>query len=828
MRPARPALENVTQAPGTGLPPAGSPASRLAWLAVLTALAISANAFAPVIFAAHSLVLGVVFYWIALRFTGPLPALIVLAGAAATLTVKWGQPFSPLLMALEGIAVGFAWRRGRNPILADLTFWALVGTPASWFLYRDVFPIPDPSYQQALWLQPINGLFAVWLAFLVLEQIPAKGGAPLAGRNRNFRSLLLRRYVAFGTVPVVAATVVVVRNFEVRAINEARENLRIAALNLAGAIERQASEARGAVAEVAARQQKIGWREDAASLERALDTLHARSGLFVTLLAADAEGRVIAAAPSGPRRERSPDLPNRPVSDREYFREPMMSGQSHVSGVFRGRGFGQDMLIAVSAPVLDAEGRTAGVIEGSLLIGTLEEILLREVDGKSRRALLSDQRLQVIAGHGFDEAPLQNLKGTSLGNAITRSGSSPSRVTSHRGGKRVSFLSTHVRLPGLGWTLTLQREWGDVLRPVVDAYVWSLLIAVTTVLVASVFTTWSLRDFLRAWRDLIAFSRAPAVQSDLLKDSARLDLPQEFSELIRNFTLMADRLESERRGREDLLARLETRVQERTAELETALGLARTAERTKGVFLATVSHELRTPLTAIVTGVKLLRMTPTARAESETRTLSTLENSSRALMSVISDVLDYSRLEAGAIRIEATIFQPSTVLTAVASILEPEVQRSGLALRLQMAHSAELTWKGDVQRMKQVLLNLAGNAVKFTSAGSVEIASWTTDKPRRLWCAVTDTGPGIPPGQLESVFEAFVQLEGNRVQSQGGTGLGLSISRRLVELMGGEIRAVDTCGRGARFEFWLPEQPPESGVAPSLGACSESPGTRET
>lgn len=828
MTPAQsPALGNESRAPGGGLKPTGSPARQLAWMTGLTALAIGANVFAPVLFATHSLILGVVFYWIALRFTGPLPALIVLAGAIVPLAVKWGQPFSPLLMALEGLLVGFAWRRGRNPILADLAFWGIIGTPASWFIFRDVFPIPEPSSQQALWVQPINGLLAVWLAILVLEQFPATGATPLAGRERDFRSVLLRRYVAFGTLPVVVATLVAVRSFEVRSIEAARETLRIAALNLAGAIERQTTEARSAVNEFAARQRDPAWREDPAALERALDTLHARSGLFVTLLAADFNGRIIGMAPSGPRRERMPDLPERRVSDREYFREPMTSGQSHVSGVFRGRGFGRDMLIAVSAPVMNDEGRPTGIIEGSLLIGTLEEVLRRGVDGKNVRALLSDQRLQVIAQQGFDEAPLQNLKGTSLGNAITRSGSSPARVTANRGGKRVSFLSTHIRLPGLGWTLTLQREWSDVLRPVVEAYVWSLLIAITTVLVASLFTTWSLRDFLRAWRDLIAFSRAPAVQSDLLGDSARLDLPQEFSELIRNLTLMANRLESERRGREDLLVRLETRVKERTAELERALVLARAAERTKGVFLATVSHELRTPLTAILTGVKLLRMIPVARTESEIRTLATLENSSRALMSVISDVLDYSRLEAGAIRVEAATFQPSAVLTSVASILEPEVQRSGLALRTRLGHPAELEWRGDVQRLKQVLLNLAGNAVKFTTTGSVEIASWKTDEPRRLWFAVTDTGPGIPPGQLESVFEAFVQLENNRVQSQGGTGLGLSISRRLVELMGGGIRAVDTAGRGARFEFWLPETPPAGGVTPP-GATSEIPGARET
>ncbi|MFM7752724.1 MAG: sensor histidine kinase, partial [Opitutaceae bacterium] len=190
------------------------------------------------------------------------------------------------------------------------------------------------------------------------------------------------------------------------------------------------------------------------------------------------------------------------------------------------------------------------------------------------------------------------------------------------------------------------------------------------------------------------------------------------------------------------------------------------------------------------------------------RTLATLDSSSRALMSVISDVLDYSQLEAGAVRIETAPFQPAALAAEVASILAAEVQRNRVELRTHQEDPAALVWPGDSKRVKQVLLNLAGNAVKFAPAGRVEIVSWTTDEPRRLWFAVTDNGPGIPSERLEAVFESFVQLETNPVPSQGGTGLGLSISRRLVELMGGKIRAADTGGRGARFEFWLPAEPP--------------------
>jgi signal transduction histidine kinase len=184
-------------------------------------------------------------------------------------------------------------------------------------------------------------------------------------------------------------------------------------------------------------------------------------------------------------------------------------------------------------------------------------------------------------------------------------------------------------------------------------------------------------------------------------------------------------------------------------------------------------------------------------------------------MSVISDVLDYSKLEAGGLVVEAAPFRPAEVIADVTAILDPAAIRGTIALHCETRFPADLVWVGDMQRVKQVLLNLAGNAIKFTPAGSVTIASWlhadTSDGVSRLHFAVTDTGPGIPQDRLDSIFQPFVQLETNRVTSKAGTGLGLSICRRLVELMGGKITATSELGQGSNFEFWVPARPmPES------------------
>jgi signal transduction histidine kinase len=782
----------------------------VAWSGLLGAAAIVADLFAPVIFAGHTLVLGVVFYWVALRLLGPNRALLVLAAGTITLAFKWGQPYSGSIIALEGLWVGWAWRRRYNPLLADVLFWIVVGTPLSWFLYRHVYVIPRPSLDHALAVQPINGFIAVWIAYLLLEQFRSPGSLAEPAPVQDFRSVLVKRYVAFGTFPVLAVGLIAMRNFEQRALSEARDNLRTTALQLASEIEAQIATSAAAVREFAARQAEPASFSADADLETELNRLHQRTGSLVTMLAANDSGQVIAVAPALANRVRATR-----VDDREYFTVPMKTGLPHISGVFRGRGFGSDLLIAVSAPAISRTGNRLGVVEGSFKVNALAATMQRGLPSESLRALLADGQMHVIAHQGFEYLPLNNLKGTAIGNHIERLEKQPVRLTTDRQGDRVSYLSLTVPLPNLGWTLTIQREWRDVLRPIIVAHAWSLLIAIATAVIASLFATWSLRDFLRAWRDLIAFSRAPSVQSNLLEDSARLDLPLEFRELLQNLYRMAQRLESETQQREDLLLKLESRVRERTRDLERALVQAQSADRAKSAFFATVSHELRTPLTSIITGARLLQLSSSQRNDMETRTLATLEKSGHVLMSVISDVLDYSKLEAGGLVVEAAPFRPAEVIADVTAILDPAAIRGTIALHCETRFPADLVWVGDMQRVKQVLLNLAGNAIKFTPAGSVTIASWlhadTSDGVSRLHFAVTDTGPGIPQDRLDSIFQPFVQLETNRVTSKAGTGLGLSICRRLVELMGGKITATSELGQGSNFEFWVPARPmPES------------------
>ncbi len=790
----------------------------LAWpvcallVVVFSALAISADWFAPQIFAGHSLVLGVVFYWIALRVVGPNLALIVLVLSTGILSLKWSQPYSGAIIALEGLWVGYAWRRRFNPLLADIAFWIVFGTPLSWFTYNYVYPIPHPSLEHALGVQPINGFIAIWIAYIIMELLESSNSLPLSGKTQTFSAFLLKRYIAFGTFPVLVGGLLAARSFEQRALSEARQNLTTTAQRLAAEIGNRITEATITVRETAARQSDPEWFKNYPRLATELELTQARSNQFTTMLAADSSGRIVATAPAPLLGQTSGS--DTYVSDRDYFTGAFSSGHVYVSGIFRGRAFGHELLVAVSAPVIQHSGQTIGIIEGSIKVATLADIVNSRSPSECWRLLLSDGRGKAITSHGFGLPPLSDLRQTPLNRLINQGTSAPVRFTDSSGPAKVNYLSISVPVPATDWNITVQREWEDVLSPVVEAYLWMLVVAIGTAALASLFTTWSIKDLLSTGRNVIHFSRQPHARIALLEEQRALKLPREFHELLHNLADMAHRLVDEQQKREQLLAELESRVADRTSELQQALIAAQAAARTKSAFLATVSHELRTPLTSIITGVGILKLARNQKSPLELRTLNTLEKSAHVLMAVISDVLDYSKLEAGSVVIASEPFQPSQLIADIVDILTPSAQRANLELRTADQLPPELTWLGDPQRIKQILINLGGNAVKFTPSGHVEIqaslcpADPATGRPRRIVIAVEDTGPGIAPENLKAIFEAFVQVSTKRVLSQAGTGIGLTISRRLVTAMGGEITVSSQFGHGARFEFWIPETPP--------------------
>jgi PAS domain S-box-containing protein len=260
-------------------------------------------------------------------------------------------------------------------------------------------------------------------------------------------------------------------------------------------------------------------------------------------------------------------------------------------------------------------------------------------------------------------------------------------------------------------------------------------------------------------------------------------------------------------------ASLEERVRARTAELAEAKERAELADRLKSAFLATMSHELRTPLNSIIgfTGIILQGLAGPLNAE-QTKQLGMVQSSARHLLSLINDVLDISKIEAGQLEIHAEQFDLRASLEKVAALVKPMAEKRGLSLKVVLPADLKQA-VSDRLRVEQVLLNLLNNAIKFTEHGGVTLEARLIEGytcPNRTMpqpaaqLRVIDTGIGIKPEDMEKIFLPFRQVDSGLTRQHDGTGLGLAICRRLADLLGGEISAESAWGRGSAFTFVFP------------------------
>jgi signal transduction histidine kinase/CheY-like chemotaxis protein len=268
-----------------------------------------------------------------------------------------------------------------------------------------------------------------------------------------------------------------------------------------------------------------------------------------------------------------------------------------------------------------------------------------------------------------------------------------------------------------------------------------------------------------------------------------------------------------------LAEQLEARVAQRTEQLEAALDASQAATRAKSSFLAIMSHEIRTPLNGILGIAQLLEDSPLN--EDQASLLATLSRCGDSLLTLINEILDYSKLEASQMTLESTPVNLPELLHDIVKLYHPIASQKQLSLTLEINSNVEHWIKSDPLRLRQILQNLLGNAIKFTQHGYVSILA--EQSQQTLTLKISDSGIGIRQEQLTTLFKPFSQADSTITRQYGGTGLGLAIVSRIIELMGGDIQLTSEHGSGSVFLIHLPLQSSDSTTPTCPGKTATIP-----